>query len=295
MIPFTLIIPVFNEQQALPATLERLRLLWREDFARNAEVIVVDDGSRDRTPQVITEMQGDLGPAFRFIRHPRNRGYGASLKTGIRAAANDIIAIVDADGTYPIESLERFVAALDEERAAMIVGARPVRQQPAIRRPAKAFLRRLAEYLTGERIPDLNSGFRVFRQSDAMRLFPLLPNGFSFTTTITMALLTEGEKVVFTPIRYRKRIGNSKIHPLRDPINFLLLICRTTLAFNPLKVFGPVGLLLILIGFALLVLRMLLDNAFGVASTIIFLVGGIQVLALGLLADLINRRGQPPK
>lgn len=295
MIPFSLIIPVFNEQEALPATLERLRVLWRGDFARNAEVIVVDDGSRDGTAAVIAELQEDLGPAFRFLRHGRNRGYGASLKTGIRAATHEIIAIVDADGTYPLERLGEFVAAMEAEGAAMMVGARPVRQQPAIRRPAKAFLRALAEYLTGERIPDLNSGFRVFRRSDAARLFSLLPDGFSFTTTITMALLTEGEKVVFVPIKYRRRVGNSKISPIRDTVGFTLLICRTTLAFNPLKVFGPVGLVLIGMGVALLVLRMLLDNAFGVASTIFCLVGGIQVLALGLLADLINRRGQPSK
>ena len=142
-----------------------------------------------------------------------------------------------------------------------------------------------------ERIPDMNSGLRLFRREEAMRFFRLLPDGFSFTTTITMAMLTEGERVIFTPIRYRTRLGSSKIKPIRDTANFLLLICRTTLAFNPMKVFGPVGVALIGAGVVLLLLRFLATEAFGVATTITLLVGGLQVLAIGLLADLVNRRG----
>lgn len=173
----------------------------------------------------------------------------------------------------------------------MVVGARSVSQQPLVRRPAKAVLRALAQYLTGQRIPDLNSGLRVFRRDDALRLYKLLPDGFSFTTTITMALLTEGEHVVFQPIRYRERVGSSKIRPIHDTINFLMLICRTAVAFNPLKVFAPTGFLLLLAGFGLLVARTMVEHTFGLATTIVLIVGGLQLLALGLFADLVNRRG----
>jgi glycosyltransferase involved in cell wall biosynthesis len=292
-LPISLIVPVYNERRGLPPTVERLRALLTRGLPAGSEVILVDDGSTDGTSDFLARLAEDLPPGFRLLGHRRNRGYGAALKTGIRAATHETIAIADADGTYPLERIPELVEAMEQDGAAMAVGTRPVAQQPAVRRPAKAVLRALAEYLTGETIPDLNSGLRVFRRRDALRLSGLLPDGFSFTTTITMALLTEGEGVLFIPIRYKTRVGSSKIRPIRDTANFLLLICRTALAFNPLKVFGPVGLGLIGVGLVLLALRMLLDNPVGVASTIIFLVGGLQVLALGLLADLVNRRGPP--
>lgn len=292
-LPISLIVPVYNERRGLPPTVERLRALLTRGLPAGSEVILVDDGSTDGTSDFLARLAEDLPAGFRLLAHRRNRGYGAALKTGIRAATHETIAIADADGTYPLERIPELVEAMEQDSAAMAVGTRPVAQQPAVRRPAKAVLRALAEYLTGETIPDLNSGLRVFRRRDALRLSGLLPDGFSFTTTITMALLTEGEGVLFIPIRYKTRVGSSKIRPIRDTANFLLLICRTALAFNPLKVFGPVGLGLIAVGLVMLVLRMLLDNPVGVASTIIFLVGGLQVLALGLLADLVNRRGPP--
>lgn len=281
-------IPVYNERRGLPPTLERLGALLRL-LPEGSEVVLVNDGSSDGTGRLLAE--ATLPPGVRILTHSRNRGYGAALKTGIRQALHETIAIADADGTYPLEVLPALLAQMVAEDAAMVVGARPVGQQPAVRRPAKAFLRWLAEYLTGERIPDLNSGLRLFRRADAQRLARLLPDGFSFTTTITMALLTEGEKVLFVPIRYRTRLGSSKIRPVRDTMNFLLLICRTALAFQPMKVFGPVGIALLASGMVLLLLRLASAQSFGVATTIVLVIGGLQVLAIGLLADLVNRRG----
>lgn len=291
--PLSLIVPVYNERRGLPPVVDRLRAVL-EKLPAGSEILLVDDGSTDGTAHLFEQLRKESPPGFRLLTHPRNRGYGAALKTGLRAAVNELVAITDADGTYPVERLPELAGKMADGQVSMLVGERPAGQQPAIRRPAKIVLTALAEYLTGESIPDLNSGLRLFRCSDALRLSNLLPDGFSFTTTITMALLTEGERVLFVPIRYRKRVGSSKIRPLRDTANFLLLICRTALAFNPMKVFGPVGLGLLAVGAAMLVLRMLLDNPFGVASTIIFLVGGLQILALGLLADLVNRRGGRP-
>lgn len=285
--PLSIIVPVYNEAGGLPPTVKRLRKVLAS-LPEGSEVILVNDGSTDGSAEVLRDIAGD---GLRVVNHPRNRGYGAALKTGARVAQCELLAICDADGTYPVEKIPGMAERLLGEQAAMVVAHRPKEQQPLVRRPAKAVLRWLAEYLTGERIPDLNSGLRVFRKESVRRYVRLLPDGFSFTTTITMALLTEGQPVLYEPIRYRGRIGSSKIKPIRDTANFLLLILRTTLAFHPMKVFGPAALLLMGAGGILLILRLLLDNAFGIATTIVLLVGGVQVLALGLLADLINRRG----
>lgn len=286
--PLSIVIPVYNERRGLPPTVERLAKLLAQ-LPAESEVLLIDDGSRDGTREWLESLEPR--PGLRVHFHARNRGYGAALKTGIRLARHEQIAIADADGTYPLEKLPEMLALFVEKSAAMVVGARPPQQVAAVRRPAKAVLRALAEYLSEERIPDLNSGLRIFLRADADRLSTLLPNGFSFTTTITMALLTEGRTVLFHPIRYKVRIGNSKIRPIRDTAGFAMLICRVALAFNPMKVFGPMGVGLIALGVLFLVLRMLLPQPVGVATTVILLVGGFQILALGLLADLINRRG----
>ncbi|MCC5876634.1 MAG: glycosyltransferase family 2 protein [Candidatus Sumerlaeia bacterium] len=290
--PLTLVIPVYNELKAIDATIERCERLL-ENLPAGSNVLLVDDGSTDGTRERLASLKDS--PAIQAIFQPRNRGYGAALKRGILAARHPVIAICDADGTYPMEKIPGFLESMISNDAAMVVGARKAGETPLVRRPAKAFLRWLAQHLTGERIPDMNSGLRLFYRDDARRLFNLLPDGFSFTTTITMALLTEGREVLFRPIRYRVRVGSSKIRPIRDTANFLMLICRTALAFNPMRVFGPAGFFLTAVGCVLLLLRLVLDKPFGVATTIAFLVGGVQLLALGLLADLVNRRGnQPP-
>lgn len=286
----TIIVPVFNEARAIRRTARSLGELLGE-LGPASEVILVDDGSTDGSAEVLAEIAAARQDGrFRVLAHRRNRGYGAALKTGVRAARNRLTGICDADGTYPAGKLAELAAAVAEGRGAMAVGARPPWEQPFARRPAKWLLRKLAEHLTGEQILDMNSGLRVFRREDALRLGGLLPDGFSFTTTITMALVTEGAEVHYIPIKYRHRVGRSKIRPLRDTGGFLLLICRTALAFNPLRIFGPVGAGLLGLGILLLLLRLVLPEPFGLATTIFLAVAGLQVLAIGLLADLINRR-----
>ncbi len=286
----TIVVPVYNEARAVRKTARAIgEVLGR--LGDGSEVVFVDDGSADGSGEVLGEVAATDPERFRVLRHRRNRGYGAALKSGIRAARNEFVGICDADGTYPVGKLEELVRVLADSGAAMAVGVRPPWEQPMARRPAKWLLRKLAEHLTGEDIPDLNSGLRVFRRADAVRLWGLLPEGFSFTTTLTMALLTEGAEVQYVPIRYRRRMGSSKIRPLRDTGGFLLLICRTAVAFNPLRVFGPVGGVLLGLGVFMLLARVVAEEPFGLATTILLIVGGLQVLAIGLLADLINRRG----
>ena len=205
-----------------------------------------------------------------------------------------MIVITDADGTYPEERIVHLLARIDAG-AEMAVGARtgPDVEVPLLRRPAKTFLRLLASYLAGSRIRDLNSGLRAIRRELVLAYRPILPNGFSFTTTITLAALTNGHRVDFVSIDYRKRSGSSKIRPIRDTLGFLSLIVRTVLYFNPLKVFFPVA---VLIGLGLLG-SIYYDIAVVQPSnlsdkTVLLFVALVQVLSVGLLADLVDKRSR---
>ncbi len=249
------------------------------------EIIVVDDGSGDGTADVAQRA------GVRLIRHPFNRGYGAALKTGIRHAAHDLIAIIDADGTYPSDEIPAMVAHLIRHDYDMVVGARTGEQVhiPLLRRPAKWLLNRLADYLAGIHIPDLNSGLRVFKKEVALEFLHLMPTGFSFTTSITLALLTNDYLVAYRPVNYYPRTGQSKIRPIRDTLGFAGLIVRTVMYFQPLKVFVPVSLLFLLTGLG----RGGYDAiAHGNVTTVdmLLLMTGVLVGMLGLLADLINKR-----
>lgn len=284
--PPSVIVPVYNEEHGVEAVLESL-LDALQGEPRPWEVIVVDDGSTDGTPDILKRWENRV----QVVRHRVNRGYGASLKTGIRSCHGPWIAIVDGDGTYPLERLPELYEVC-RQGADMAVGARtaPGAKIPLIRRPAKWILTRLASYLAASSIPDLNSGMRVFARDRLERHLHLLPDTFSFTTTLTLAFITDGYDVAFVPIDYKVRKGRSKLRPIRDTYNFVLLILRTVIFFDPLRVFGPLGLLFMSTSFAMVLYRALVDRAFGVVS-VLFFVTGIQLLALGLLGDLINRRG----
>lgn len=290
--PLSLIVPVFNEAGALPLFLVAVEKLAGR-LADGSEIIVVDDGSTDGTSAALAEAEHAWplidSVTLRLVRHRRNRGYGAALRSGLEAAHNDVVAICDADGTYPLMRVPALAAQLGDD-ADMVVGARPLSDSPLLRRPAKAALNAFASYLAASPIPDLNSGLRVFRRADWRRHAHLMPDGFSFTSTITMALLTEGRSVLYVPIRCRPREGHSKIRPIRDTAAFFLLVCRMALMFRPLRVFGPAATVLAIAGLGLLVARLFMDDTIGVATTIVLLVASMQLFALGLLAELINRR-----
>jgi glycosyltransferase involved in cell wall biosynthesis len=278
----SVLIPAFNEEEIIVASIQKVRDTI-DAMAIPYEIVVIDDGSRDNTRALAVDS------GVKVVSHPVNRGYGASLKSGIRASRYAWLAITDADGTYPIEDLTRLVrecAAHD-----MVVGSRTglhVRI-PLLRRPAKWFINKLANYLSGYKIPDLNSGLRVFRREIAERFFHLFPEGFSFTTTITVASLSSGYQVKFLPINYFKRVGSSSISPLRDFVGFTLLVVRLVTYFKPLNVFLPAAMVLLTVGFAKAVVDVVRTNAFGVGSSLVMLTG-IQLGFMGLLADLILRR-----
>ncbi len=277
----TVLIPAFNEEGALESTIGAILACARvaEDF----EVIVIDDGSKDRTAEVAARLPVTL------VRHPVNRGYGSSLMSGMRRAKHDWILIADADGTYPLEDIPRLLA--EAKVADMVVGARTGSEVhvPLLRRPGKWIITRLAEYLSQTRIPDLNSGFRIFRKEAAMRFISLYPEGFSFTTTITLAFMTNGYHVVFVPINYHRRVGKSSIKPLRDFTGFFILIIRICACFRPLNVFIPPALFFLAAGIGKGIVDYMGQGHLGLLAIAAALTG-VQMIFIGLLADLIDRR-----
>lgn len=285
---FSLVLPCYNEENAVRQTVASLRATLPDP--RTYELIVVDDGSTDRTAEVLQALAAE-DSGLRVVRHASNRGYGAALKTGIRHSRSDLIVITDADGTYPNERIPELLdAARDVD---MVVGARTAADAsyPLIRRIPKVFLRAYACWLAGQNIPDLNSGLRIFRRAVAERFLNVLPNGFSFTTTITLAMLTNNYAVRYVPIGYSPRIGKSKIRPIRDTLMFVQLIVRTGTYFAPMRVFFPVAVLL----FAAFLISAAYDTLYLsnlTDKTVLLLLFALNTGMFALLADMIDKRGR---
>ncbi|MFN8521716.1 MAG: glycosyltransferase family 2 protein [Chloroflexota bacterium] len=284
----TVVIPAYNEEHGIAPVVEQVRGAM-DASGLTYELLVVNDGSRDRTAEAAR------ATGVRVVSHHQNRGYGEALKTGIRNAAFDSIAIIDADGSYPASEIPKLYSLLDENE--MVVGARTGSNAaiPLIRRPAKAFLTWLASYLTGTKIPDLNSGLRLFKRALAIEFFDLLPSGFSFTTTITLSALNSGYNVRFVEVDYYHRTGSSKIRPIQDTFNFLMLILRLTLIFRPLKIYLPLAAWMGVIAICVLLVGWygfgrIFDN-----TILVFIEAALQAAMIGLLADVVNvRRSRSP-
>lgn len=275
----SVVIPAFNEEQAIGEVVGEVSELCTAEGI-DFEIIVVDDGSTDQTSETLQSK------AVTVLRHPENRGYGASIKTGVLSARHPWILILDADGTYPVAEIPKLLESVDHYD--MVVGARMGQNVniPLVRRPAKWLLNKLANYMAQTKIPDINSGFRIFRKSSFLRFISIYPSGFSLTTTITLALLCNNHPVKYVPINYLKRKGQSKIRPLRDTYNFFLLVIRTIMYFDPLRVFLPLAFAILFCGFTYAIYEMFhYDNITTAAALLLF--AGAQTAVLGLLADLI--------
>ena len=279
----SVVIPAHNEEKAIGAVLDELIEVLK---GRAYEIIVVDDGSTDNTSKIVQEKKVNL------IQHPQNMGYGAAIKTGIKNATNELILIIDADGSYPVKSIPELLKEVDQYD--MVVGARTGKEVniQLYRRPAKWFLSQLANYLSETKIPDLNSGMRIFRRKDVEKILNILSNKFSFTTTMTLAYHTTGRLVKYVPINYYKRAGKSKIKPFKDGFNFIMLIFRTITYFNPLKVFLPVGFAFFVAAIFVFLYSALFLGRFMDVTTIVLVVAAIQTVLFGLLADLVVRRNE---
>jgi len=284
---FSVIIPAYNEEKSIRSVLVNI-LDVLKDSDQQFEIIVVNDCSTDNTKKEILEHEISV----RLIEHQNNKGYGAALKTGIRHSKYDLIVITDADGTYPNEMIIDIVSTAVQNDYDMVVGARtgPNVNIPLIRKPAKWLINCLANYLTKTKIPDLNSGLRVIKKSLILKYIKILPDGFSFTSTITMAALTNNKSIKYLPINYYQRKGTSKIRPIHDTLNFIQLIIRTSIYFDPLRVFIPFSLFLgILAGTILIGSWLFLDKIMDVTFAVIIMTA-ITVLSIGMIADLIDKR-----
>jgi glycosyltransferase involved in cell wall biosynthesis len=278
----SIVIPVYNEQLALKETIEAVHESIK-NISDQTEIIVVNDGSSDNTRDTLKDIQN-----IKVINNAYNLGYGASLKKGIKLAKYNWILITDADGTYPIKDIPRLIKERDNYD--MVVGARISKNVhvPAMRKPAKWILTKLAEFLTSKKIPDLNSGLRIFKKDIAKEFWHLFPSRFSFTTTITLACLTNDYLVKFIPIDYYKRKGKSTVRPINDFMHFNKVIFKIVLYFNPLRFFLWPGSILAIAGFIYGLYQVLITTPgnLGQFPFILFL-AGIQIIMLGLLAEIM--------
>lgn len=282
----SVVIPVYNEEEAIGDDLD-LILETMDRSGYDYEVIVVDDGSTDRTAEIVRRME-----RVKLIHHPYNLGTGAARSTGIKEAQGSIIVMTDGDGSYPNQDIPRLLSFLGEYD--MVIGARR-REWGSLRwlrAPTKLFIRLLASYLTGVKIPDLNSGFRAFKKELAEEYLSILPSTHSWVATLTIAFLSDGHTVKFMPIDYYKRKGKSKFHPIADTYNYLSLVVRAVMYFNPLKVFLPASLFLLVIGGGKMFYDIFAYHFHFAPSTVIIFLTAIQVGAIGLLADLIVKKAK---
>lgn len=282
----SVILPAYNEAEVIASVLDGIRAIVPDD--EQWEIIVVDDGSDDGTGDRAAER------GARVVRHPYNKGNGAAVKSGLRAAESDRICLLDADGQHDPAEILRLVARLDSHD--LIIGTR---QRGAgggwVRYFGNWFFNRLASYLAGRRIPDVTSGFRAARRTPMAEFIPLYPNGFSYPITSTLALIKAGYNVDFEPIQARKRVGLSKIRILRDGARFVMIALRIVSLFSPLRIFLPLSILLFAAGAGY--------GAYTIATeshvtntSVLFCLSALLVFLIGLVSEQIalmrfERRG----
>ncbi|MCK4794789.1 MAG: glycosyltransferase family 2 protein [Desulfobacteraceae bacterium] len=280
----SVVIPAFNEESIIGPVLSQLTN-FIEESELAYEIIVVDDGSVDNTVEIVSQFP------VKLLRHSSNKGYGAALKSGIRMSSYDLIVTFDADGQHNATDISGLIELAKTND--MVVGSRDKNSHISrIRRPGKWLLSVVANYLAGKKIPDLNSGFRAFPRDLALRFMHILPNGFSFTTTITLAIIKEGLDIAWFPITTKKRVGSSTVKPIKDGYNTILLILRTIVLFDPLKVFLPPSITLGLFGIIFSSYGLIRFGSFPETGVLVTL-AAILLFFFGILADQVSalRRG----
>ncbi len=280
---FSVIIPCFNEGQAIARVVHDLKDFLDQQANGLFEIIVVDDGSTDNTPVVLQDV-----PGIRVHRHPVNRGYGASIKTGIRLAAGQFVATYDGDGQHNPADLWRLCQKIQQEDWALVVGARTKLLHSSLwRMPGKWALGWLANFLSRTKIPDLNSGLRVFRREVISRYLHLCAERFSFSTTSTLIVMNRGYAVAYEPIQVNSRQGKSTVSLMTGYETFLLIL-RVVLMFDPLRVFVPASLLLVISGILLGIYPYFILKKGLTTGSLLVILAGILVFFFGLLADQIS-------
>ena len=286
----TIVLPCFNEQDHVMLELERVTKAMEASGYRY-ELLVIDDASTDQTLQVLRDAEPSF-PHMRLVHFQRNGGTGTARRIGTQIAQGDIVVWTDADMSYPNERIPELIALLMENpHIDQVVGARTTEEgsHKLLRVPAKWLIRKIAERLIDQRIPDLNSGLRAMRRDVALPYLRLLPAGFSCVTTITLAFLSNQHDIQYLPIEYSKRAGKSKFKFVKDAYRYILQVLRMVMYFNPIKLLLPPALWLIAIGVGKAIYD-LAAHPFRIADdTVLTFLSGLIIASLALLADLIVR------
>jgi glycosyltransferase involved in cell wall biosynthesis len=268
------VIPAYNEEQAIIEIIQRVRAA-----APSLPIVVVDDGSTDGTAGAARQAGATV------LRHPKNKGNGAAVKTAMRSLEVDNLVVIDADGQHPPEAIPELLEQL--EHFDLVIGARTQDSASALsRRFGNYVLRRLAEYLLGVEVKDLTSGFRAFNRQKALEFQHLYPNKFSFPTTITLSFFHAGYDVEFHPIKgeQRKLGTKSKIRPIRDALKFMAIILRIATMSHPLRIFFPVGGAIFLIGIAWILRNLVSFSSVSILGGMLFIVG-LNIIFFGIVVD----------
>ncbi|MFQ5647512.1 MAG: glycosyltransferase family 2 protein [bacterium] len=276
----SVIIPAYCEELSIKSFLERL-LKVLKDISFSHEILVIDDGSTDRTARIAAGFE-----EVTVISHPYNIGNGAAVKTGVRKSTGDILILMDADGQHPPEEIPRLLAGIPEYD--MVVGARDRNSVTQWHRDiANQIFNWTASYLTSRKIPDLTSGFRVVKASLFKKFLYLIPNTFSYPTTLTLSLLRDGHSVKYSLISSEKRQGQSKINIFQDGFRFFMIMVKITTLFSPFKIFLPVSLLFFLTG--LIYGSYMIIGAGHFSNMVLFLIiTGVLVFLMGLIAEQVS-------
>jgi len=277
---FSIIIPSYNEEESIKKVIADLQKIINQEY----EIIAVNDGSTDQTENILKQIDN-----IKIINHSKNRGYGAALKSGIGKAQGEYIIIIDGDGTYPVNEIPKLLKYVNNYD--MVSGMRKGKNFDTrwfySQRLAKFILKKIAGYVTQKKIPDINCGLRIFKKEVIKKYWDLYPQGFSFTTTSLVAFLANNYQVKFVPIDYYGRKVKSTLKPFKSFVSFISLILKLSLYFNPLKIFIPISLLLFLLGIAILIYSYTFSPSILDATTSIFIISSIQMLTIGIIADLM--------
>ena len=282
---YSIVLPVYNEETIIPVTIGKIiEVFVQKDL--DWEVVAVDDGSSDNSFAVLKEMESEFPQSLKLVHHPYNKGNGAAIKTGIKVASGDYIVCMDIDGQHDPEDILKMLPYLDEYD--LVVGARPFKNDGSwYRNLANKFYNQLASSLTGFKIEDLTSGYRIFRADVVKKFYHLFPQRFSYPTTSTLALLKGGYNIKYVPINIRPRqAGASKIRLFRDGFRFTTIIFKIILLFEPMRVFVPVTIASFLLGLIGMVISIVQVNRLYIpnSSVILFVLGVISFL-MGVLAE----------
>lgn len=276
MLNISIVLPAKNESAAIGQTIMQIQHLQLAH-----EIIVVNDGSTDHTKQV-AENAG-----AKVVTHPYSKGNGAAIKTGARTATGDIIVFMDADGQHDPQDIPRLIEKI-EQGYDLVVGARQKGSQASVGRGiANALYNNLATYMTEQKVEDLTSGFRAVRADKFREFLYLLPNGFSYPTTSTMAFFRAGYSVTYVPIHVAKRIGKSHIQPLKDGVRFFLIIFKIATLFSPLKMFLPIAVLLFMMATGWYGHTLYEYGRFTNMSALLY-TGSIMIFLMGLISEQIT-------